>query len=92
MKKSIEFCSVKQYKILGNIHTLTQLNKRDISGDMVKNMVAVSVQKMEIQKTYAVIRGNTKLLVLRINQTKLFIITCLVDDMRLKRDTLRLYV
>ena len=92
MIKSIEFYKLNQYTISGNMHTLTQLYKRDISGDMVKSMISVSVAKMEIQKTYAIIRGETKLLVLRINQTKLFVITCLVDNMHIKRNTLKLYV
>ena len=81
-----------EYEITGNMHTLTQLYKRDIDGDIVKTMVKLSIGKMEIQKTYAIIRGSDKLLILRINETKFFIVTCLIDSMRLKRDTLKIYV
>lgn len=81
-----------EYKISGNMHTLTQLYKRDINGDTVKYMVSASISKMEIQKTYAVILDNDKLLILRINEIKFFIVTCLIDSMRLKRGTLAIYV
>ena len=94
--KSFEFYKLKnggiEYSIAGNMHTLTQLYKRDIGGNIIKTMVKLSIKKMEIQKTYAVIRGSNKLLILRINETKFFIITCLVDTMRLKRDTLEIYL
>ena len=94
--KSFEFYKLfkngTEYKITGNMHTLTQLYKRDINGDIVKSMVKLSISRMEIQKTYAVIRGSNKLLILRINQTKFFIITCLIDSMKLKHNTLAIYV
>lgn len=80
------------YTIKGNMHTLEQLHKRAINGEMVKNMVNKSVNKMLIQKTYAVIRGTVKLLILRIDIDTYFIITCLTEDMFIKRDTLRIYV
>ena len=94
--KSFEFYKLKEngneYKISGNMHTLTQLYKRDINGDIVKRMVKLSISKMEIQKTYAVIHGNDKLLMLRINETKFFIITCLIDKQRVKSGTVKIYV
>jgi len=74
-----------RYSIKGNMHTLNQIYKRKISGNIVKSMVKKTMLKMECQKTYAVINGSTKLLILRINETKFFLITCLIDRMILKR-------
>ena len=82
----------REYKINGNVHTLEQIQARNITSDKVKRMVALSIEKMEIQKTYAVISGNDKLLILRINSRLYFVITCLVADMRVKRDTMKIYV
>ena len=94
--KSFEFYKLKndgiEYSIAGNMHTLTQLYKRDIDGNIIKTMVKLSIKKMAIQKTYAVIYGNNKLLILRINETKFFIVTCLIDSMRVKRDTPEIYL
>ena len=73
-------------KISGNMHTLEQLDKRKVQGNKVVSMVKASIAKMEIQKTYAIISGNDKLLVLRINQVKVFVITVLIDKMQLKRN------
>ena len=96
MIKSIELYKFTnqsvEYKILGNMHTLTQFYKRDINGDTIKDMVQLSILRMEIQKTYAVIRGNIKLLILRINDTKFFIITCLIEKQVVKQGTLIIYV
>ena len=94
--KSFEFYKLKndgiEYSIAGNMHTLTQLYKRDINGDDIKMMVKLSVGKMAVQKTYAVIRGSNKLLILRINETKFFIVTCLIDSMRLKCGIDKIYL
>ena len=73
-------------EISGNMHTLEQLNKRKMQGNKVVGMVKASLAKMEIQKTYAIISGNDKLLVLRINQVRVFVITVLIDKMQLKRN------
>ena len=85
-EKSITLYRTINYKVLGNHHTLEQFFKRKIDGKMVKDMVKVSFEKLTIQKTYAIVRGNTKLLVLRIDTTKIFIITVLIDKMQLKRN------
>ena len=80
------------YQINGNTHTLEKIKERAISGEKIKKMVMLSAQKMEIQKTYAVINGDDKLLILRISTRVYFIITCLVSSMQVKRDTIKLYV
>jgi len=80
------------YKINGNDHTLDQIKERAISSEKIKKMVTLSIEKMEIQKTYAVINGDDKLLILRINTSVYFIITCLVNTMQVKKDTIKLYV
>ena len=94
--KSFEFYKLIkngiEYKIAGNMHTLTQLYKRDINGETVKKMIELSIEKMEVQKTYAIIRGSNKLLILRINRTRFFIVTCLIDGMHLKHNTLKIYI
>ncbi len=82
----------RQYKINGNNHTLKQITTRGITKEKLQKMVKLSVEKMQVQKTYAVVSGNDKLLILRINKTVYFIITCLVSNMHVKRDTIRLYV
>ena len=89
---NIELCHTDNYRILGNKHTLEQFYKRHINGETVKKMVGLSVNRMEIQKTYAIINGDIKLLVLRINIDTYFVVTCLTDTMHLKHNTLRLYV
>ena len=68
------------------MHTLEQLHKRKIQGNKIVSMVKASFSRMEIQKTYAIISGDDKLLVLRINQYKVFVITVLIDKMQLKRN------
>ena len=73
-------------KISGNMHTLEQLSKRKMQGSKVVGMVKATLAKMEIQKTYALISGNDKLLVLRINRYRVFVITVLIDKMQLKRN------
>jgi len=94
--QSITMCQFTKnnriYKIAGNLHTLEQLHARNFAGETVQKMVRLSIDKMEIQKTYAVISGNDKLLVLRIHEYKLFIITVLIDDMEIKRNTNKIYL
>ena len=89
---NIEMYRTDNYRILGNKHTLEQFYKRHINGETVKKMVGLSVNRMEIQKTYAIINGDIKLLVLRINIGTYFIVTCLTDNMHLKRNTLKIYI
>ena len=80
------------YKINGNTHTLDKIKERAISGEKIRKMVMLSIEKMQIQKTYAVINGDDKLLILRINTRVYFIITCLVSTMRVKSGTVKIYV
>ena len=71
---------------------MEQLQKRHVNGKTVQNMVALSVKKMVIQETYAVIRDNVKLLVLRIDIDTYFLITCLDKSMFVKNGTMKIYV
>ena len=80
------------YKVKGDAHTIEQLYRRHINGNVIKDMVNASKNRMEIQKTYAVIRGTVKLLVLRIDINTYFLITCLTETMFIKHKTLRIYV
>ena len=80
------------YRINGNMHTLKQIKIRAITRAKLEKMVMLSIEKMEIQKTYAVIDGNDKLLILRINTKVYFIITCLGNNMQVKGNTIRLYL
>ena len=95
MLKSVTMCQFRDgriiYKIAGNLHTLTQLKERKFAGEMVVKMVKLAYKKMETQKTYAIINGNDKLLVLKIHETKYFVITVLVDGMIVK-DTDKIYI
>lgn len=89
---NMELYQTDNYRILGNKHTVEQFYKRHINGETIKKMVGLSVERMEIQKTYAIINGDIKLLVLRINTDTYFIITCLDINMHVKRGTLKIFV
>ena len=80
------------YTIKGNTHTLEQLHKRHVNGETVQKMIKLSVNRMVVQETYAVIRDNVKLLVLRINIDTYFLITCLDKGMFVKNGTSKIYV
>lgn len=82
----------RQYLIKGNNHTLQKLQSRQITGQKIQKMVKLSVEKMQVQKTYAVISGKDKLLILRISKTVFFVITCLSVNMQVKKNTLMLWV
>ena len=81
-----------RYSVIGNSHTLKQLHERKINGDIVRSMVRKSYDKIAIQQTVAICARKIKLLVLRINANKYFIITCLDATMRVKRTTVKIYL
>jgi len=81
-----------RYSVIGNSHTLKQLHDRKINGDFVRSMVRKSYDKIAVQQTVAICARKIKLLVLRINANKYFIITCLDKTMRVKRTTVKIYL
>ena len=81
-----------RYSVIGNSHTLRQLHDRKINGDIVRSMVRKSYDKIAIQQTVAICARKIKLLVLRINENKYFIITCLDKTMRVKHTTVKIYL
>ena len=81
-----------RYSVIGNSHTLRQLHERKINGDIVRSMVRKSYDKIAVQQTVAICARKIKLLVLRINANKYFIITCLDKTMRVKRTTVKIYL
>jgi len=81
-----------RYSVIGNSHTLKQLHDRKVNGDLVKKMVYNSYDKIAIQQTVAICARNIKLLVLRINANKYFLITCLDITMRVKHTTTKIYL
>jgi len=94
--KSFELYKLKNngvnYTIRGNSHSINQLYKRRVNIDNIKYMVKNSISKIEIQQTKAVIYGHDKLLILRINRKTFFIITCLISNMYVKRNTKKIYL
>ena len=81
-----------RYSVIGNSHTLRQLHDRKVNGNLVRSMVRKSYDKIAVQQTVALCTKNIKLLVLRINANKYFIITCLDKTMRVKRTTVKIYL
>ena len=79
-------------KIKGNLHTLEQLHKRNVSGLLVKDMLNMAMDKINIQQTVAIVYQELKLIVLRIDNYSYFIVTCLSRDMYVKKGIEIVYI